>query len=110
VRCFGKLRTWGKGGSTVEQSKFALIPALYEKLCLLAHDLNNGLGIIAGHCELMVEQMDPDSESARRLLEVRELAFSMAKKINGHECRMSGCNAPDLTYLLASEKSPTNAR
>jgi hypothetical protein len=55
---------------------------------VLAHDLNNGLGVIAGYCELMVEDAGPESECVKRLRLVLEVVHRLAEKINEHERRM----------------------
>jgi hypothetical protein len=61
--------------------------------CVLAHDLNNKLAAIVGYCDLMTDDVKEDGVSAKRLVEIRELALSMAKKINGYDCVMIGVNA-----------------
>ena len=68
--------------------------ALSDRLCRLAHDLNNGLGVITGYCELTLEKTDSDSELARRLRLILDVAQSLAKKINGHECRWVAAQNP----------------
>jgi len=73
----------------VEWSKTKPGSALTDKFCVLAHDLNNKFGVIAGYCELLAEKADPNSELKSRLLEVKQLAFAMAARVNGHECRMN---------------------
>ena len=42
-------------------------PVWAEHLCILAHDLNNGLGIIAGYCQLLAERSEIDPQSAKWL-------------------------------------------
>jgi len=73
----------------VEWSKTKPGSGLSKKFCVLAHDLNNKFGVIAGYCELLAEKADPNSELKSRLLEVKQLAFAMAARVNGHECRMN---------------------
>jgi signal transduction histidine kinase len=94
----------------MEQSTTILRPEIYGNLCALSHDLNNGLGIIAGHCELLAEQADPNSELARRLQVIREVAFSLAKKINGHDCRMATRDARGPHSFVSGEKHHMAAR
>ena len=77
----------------MKKSDTASSQALAERLCLLAHDLNNGLGVIAGHCELMAEHAEPESECAERLRLILEVVHRLAERINGHECRMVACAA-----------------
>ena len=73
-----------RGGPFVGQS--SLVDS--KKLCVLAHDVSNKLGVIAGNCELVLEHAEADSECARRLRLILETVHSLAKRINGHECRM----------------------
>jgi nitrogen-specific signal transduction histidine kinase len=77
----------------VKKSDTASRQALADRLCLLAHDLNNGLGVIAGYCELLSEHAEPESECAKRLRLILEVVYRLAKRINGHECRMVACAA-----------------
>ena len=65
----------------------SLNQALLERLCTLAHDLNNGLEIIAGYCELIAEQTEPGSQTADRLQLILTTVHRLAKRINGHDCR-----------------------
>ena len=51
--------------------------------------LNNALTVIAGHCELILEQVEAGSECSNRLHQILVIAHATAKRINGHECRMS---------------------
>jgi signal transduction histidine kinase len=62
------------------------VPA--NKLCSLAHEINNQLGVIAGYSELMLEHAEADSECAKRLRTIVNIVHSLAKRINGQECRM----------------------
>ncbi len=64
-----------------------------KRLCVLAFELNNDLAIMAGECELLVDGTEPDSQLARELHRLLELTFSMADRINGHNCRMLSCAA-----------------
>ena len=68
--------------------------ALSERRCSLAHDLHNGLGIIAEHCELIADNAEPDSECSRRLRLILEVVQRLAKRINGHDCRLVGVSNP----------------
>ena len=58
-------------------------------MCMLAHDLRNKLTIIVGQCELLPETTEPNSTSAKRVHEILELAHLIAKRLSGHECRMT---------------------
>jgi hypothetical protein len=69
----------------------------WPRHCALAHDLNNKLAAIVGYCDLMAESTtDADTGCLKRLAKIRELALSMAEKVNGHDCRMMSCNAEDI--------------
>ena len=61
-----------------EQSKAAFA----ERLRVLAHELNNNLGLIVGYCELLEERVKADSECAKRAHQIKEIALSMAQKLN----------------------------
>jgi hypothetical protein len=58
----------------------------YRPLCVLSHDLVNKLSAIIGHCDLLSKEAEVDSECARRLLLIRQIANSMAEQINQHQC------------------------
>jgi len=64
------------------------LPGAYERLCVLAHDLNNKLSIIVGECELLSEHDGVTPECAQRLARIKELAIAMSKRINSSDCRM----------------------
>jgi len=80
--------------------------ALSERLCVLAHDLNNGLGVISGYCELMLEQAEKNSdpEYVKRLQLMLEVVHRLAKRINGHECRVA--SAQQASVNLITEVNP----
>ena len=61
-----------------EQSKAAFV----ERLRVLVRELNNDLGLIVGYCELLEERIKADSECARRARQIKEIALSMAQKLN----------------------------
>jgi len=61
-----------------EQSKAGFV----ERLRGLVHELNNDLGLIVGYCELLEERVKADSECAKRAHQIKEIALSMAKKLN----------------------------
>jgi len=64
------------------------VPAAYDRLCVLAHDLNNKLSIIVGECELLSEHDGVTPECVQRLTRIKEIAISMSKRINSSDCRM----------------------
>ncbi|PYX89041.1 MAG: hypothetical protein DMG68_06465 [Acidobacteria bacterium] len=75
--------------------------ALSERLCVLAHDLNNGLGVISGYCELMLEQAEKNSdpEYVKRLQLMLEVVHRLAKRINGHECRVASAQQASVNLI-----------
>jgi nitrogen-specific signal transduction histidine kinase len=73
----------------VEKTDSVLGQAMNDRLCLLAHELNNALSVIAGNCELLAERAEPGSEGERRLRKIVTLVHTLARRINGHECRMA---------------------
>lgn len=87
--------------------KPALNQALSERLCVLAHDMNNGLAIIAGQCELMADHSEWESEYGKRLRVILEVVHRLANRLNGHECRMApeqNPNPDEVIQLAAVEK------
>ena len=92
----------------MEESNGVVDRAMRDRLCALAHDLNNALTVIAGHCELILEHVEADSECSNRLHQILVIAHATAKRINGHECRMSSPlaqNTADLDVLQSSMQS-----
>jgi signal transduction histidine kinase len=65
----------------------ALNGALSERLCALAHELNNGLAVIAGQCELLADHAELDPECTKGVRLIMDVVHRLAIKINGHECR-----------------------
>src|SRR5437868_8763609 len=70
--------------------------ALSERLCILAHDLNNGLGIIAGYSQLLLEHPGADENCKRQLRTILATIEQLAARINGHECRMVSARSDEL--------------
>jgi len=65
---------------------------------------------VAGHCELILEHADPGSECEKRLHQILMIVYTIAKRINGHECRMTtpvAQNTADLDTLLSSIQNST---
>jgi len=60
----------------------------YQPICMLAHDLLNHLSVIVGHCDLLTEEQDEDSECRKHLLSIREAARSAAADLKKHQCRL----------------------
>jgi hypothetical protein len=72
----------------MQDSEPVPLPGAYERLCVLAHDLNNKLSIIVGECELLSEHDGVTPECAHRLARIKDLAIAMSKRINSSDCRM----------------------
>lgn len=82
----------------MEETVNVLSQALSERLCVLAVDLNNELGVISGHCQLIMEEAQLPAECERRLRQILASVSKMAKRINGHECRMNSSAAHSEIY------------
>ncbi len=81
--------------------------ALSERLCKLAIDFNNDLGVISGHCQLMLGHPGLSAESAQRLRQILVAVSKMANRINGHDCGMTCSSAQaDLGKPLAGVTHP----
>ena len=60
----------------------------YRPSCILAHELINKLTVIVGHCDLLKENAPEDSHCLERLMQIREVAKSMAEELNSHQCHL----------------------
>ena len=76
-----------------------------KRLCILARELNNRLAVIAGHCEMLAEHAEADSECAKRVSLILEAVYSMAKRINGHDCRMNACAAQNPDFKTQQDRT-----
>jgi hypothetical protein len=54
-----------------------------KKLSMLARELNSNLALIIGYSELLLEHAAANSESAKRALQIKTIAESMAQQIRG---------------------------
>ena len=52
------------------------------RLRVLARDLDNNLALIVGYSELLLRHAQADSETARRALQIKQIAESMAKQVS----------------------------
>jgi len=59
--------------------------AKYQPSCTLAHELINRLSIIIGNCDLLKEDLPGDSEGAKRLCLIKDVAKSMAQDVQRHQ-------------------------
>ena len=76
-------------------AQFNSIPEL--RLCILAHDLNNKLGVIGGHAQLLAEHAETLNDPAfeKHLFAILQAVEYMTSRINGYECRMYTCAAQE---------------
>lgn len=61
----------------------------HQPACLLAHDLVNKLSAIIGYCDLLIEKAEEETECAKRLRLIHNLAKSAAKELAEHQCQLS---------------------
>ena len=61
----------------------------HQPACLLAHDLVNKLTAIIGYCDLLIEKAEEETECAKRLRLIHNLAKSAAKELAEHQCQLS---------------------
>lgn len=54
--------------------------------CMLAHDLNNCLGVVIGRCQLLSELVPKDETIQRHLNGILDTARKMATRIDGPAC------------------------
>ena len=71
----------------------------------LAHDLNGGLGLITGYCQLLRERVKPGTEPARWIETIIDAVKVMATRINGHDCASPGCGAGEGNRDKSKQKS-----
>jgi len=65
-----------------------------DRLCALAHELNNGLAVITGQCELILDHDGPEGPPTERVRCILDLALRLAKKINTYQCRTMPSKRP----------------
>jgi hypothetical protein len=85
-------------------------PSESEALFLLVHDINNGLGVITGHCELITEHADLDSECAKHVCMILETVHRLAKRINGIESRVRTAEARKSNFNQAQRLNPNEPK
>ncbi len=91
----------------METPNSILDQALKDRLCVLAHDLNNALSVISGNCELLSQHAEPGSECEKRLETILTVVRQMAQKINAHDCRMVSSTV-QTTIDLANLRTPAD--
>jgi len=62
--------------------------------CGMLHDLNNSLGVVIGHCELMAEFVSKDHRAAKHLSAILGAARKMATLIHGSVCEVQKRASP----------------
>lgn len=55
--------------------------------CMLAHDLNNYLGVVIGRCELLADFVSKDAGAAKHLSVILDTAQTMTTRIHGSVCK-----------------------
>jgi len=53
------------------------------------HDLVNQLAVIVGHCDLVSDDLKQGSQSAKRVVAIREIGRGMAQELNEYQYRLS---------------------
>jgi signal transduction histidine kinase len=76
----------------------------------LEHRLRNKLAAIVGHCYLLGLEAPADSESARRVGQIHDLAFQMSEMMDAGQCaleeaRVACLELENLHPLLGDDKS-----
>ena len=52
---------------------------------MAAHKLINKLSVIIGNCDLIIQEIDPNTEPARRVAVIREIADTAVKELVEHQ-------------------------
>jgi len=60
--------------------------------CLLAHELNNDLSVIYGHCELLGDLVGQESRMIFHVHMIQEAARHMMDNLAVRPCPMVACN------------------
>ena len=74
-QCLVRVKDHTSGGEVVSSPQ-----------CLLVHDLNNALGVVIGHCELMSELAAKDETIRGHLEEILKAAQKMATHLRKRAC------------------------
>jgi hypothetical protein len=53
------------------------------------HDLVNQLAVIVGHCDLVSDDLEQGSQSAKRVVAIQEIIRGMAQELNEYQYRLS---------------------
>ena len=57
----------------------------HEPACMIAHGMINKFADIIGHCDLLGEIVEPNSEVSRRVNTIREVARECVAELREHE-------------------------
>jgi len=57
----------------------------HEPACMIAHGMINKFADIIGHCDLLGEMVEPNSEPSRRVHMIREIATKCVAELREHE-------------------------
>ena len=71
------------------QDEYEMPKRPHSERCLLAHELNNDLTVIYGHCDLLSEVLEIDAEIAMHLRIIREAAGHMARNLVERSCPLA---------------------
>jgi signal transduction histidine kinase len=54
-------------------------------ICFVAHDIINKLSVIVGHADLLLEKTEKDTDYAKRLTLIRDIAEQSANELKQHQ-------------------------
>jgi len=57
----------------------------HEPTCMIAHEMLNKIADIIGHCDLLNEMIESDSEASHRLKMIRDIAKTCVAELREHE-------------------------
>lgn len=63
-------------------------PVVSASQCMLTHDLNNQLGVVIGHCQLLADFVSENTEASKHLSLILDAVRNMAGRIRGSVCPM----------------------
>ncbi len=76
----------------------------YQPSCTLAHELINQLSVIVGNCDLLKEDLPGDSEGAKRLFLIKDVAKSMAEDLQRYQTQL------DVMMRTPVTRNPSSSR
>ena len=56
-----------------------------QPACIFTHELINRLSVIVGNCDLLKEDLPEDSQGAKRLCLMKDVAKSIAEDLQKHQ-------------------------